>query len=103
MSHGTHKWVMAHMNDSWHTAQATAERMKGTHRHIVTSKVEHVVVIECCKYLEQMHGFEVLCVFICMCVCVVCVCVVRVCMCVCVCVCVVCVCVLQVLRANACL
>mmetsp|Transcript_63348 Transcript_63348/g.53691 ORF Transcript_63348/g.53691 Transcript_63348/m.53691 type:complete len:388 (+) Transcript_63348:26-1189(+) len=39
--------------------KATAERMKGTHRHIVTSKVEHVVVIECCKYLEQMHGFEV--------------------------------------------
>jgi cysteine desulfurase len=36
---------------------AEAHKMRG--RHIVTSKVEHVVVLECCKYLERQHGFEI--------------------------------------------
>lgn len=26
---------------------------------MITSAVEHVVVLECCKYLERQHGFEV--------------------------------------------
>ena len=39
--------------------KATAERLGQTHRHIVTSAVEHVVVLECCKFLEAVHGFEV--------------------------------------------
>jgi len=50
-----------------------------------------------CKYLEQMHGFEVLCVRLSVCVRVLCVCVcarARVCVCVCMCVCVWSVCVL---------
>ena len=28
-------------------------------KHIVTSKVEHVVVLECCKYLQATQGFEI--------------------------------------------
>ena len=28
-------------------------------RHIVTSKVEHVVVLECCQYLQTIQGFEI--------------------------------------------
>ena len=39
--------------------KATAERLRATHKHIVTSAVEHVVVLECCKYLEEVHGFQV--------------------------------------------
>jgi cysteine desulfurase len=28
-------------------------------KHIITSKVEHVVVLECCKYLQATQGFEI--------------------------------------------
>lgn len=39
------------------TIKGVAEQKQG--KHIVTSAVEHVVVLECCKYLEKHHGFEV--------------------------------------------
>jgi len=32
---------------------------EGKGRHLVTSRVEHVVVLECAKFLEERHGFEV--------------------------------------------
>ena len=39
------------------TIKGVAELKQG--KHIVTSAVEHVVVLECCKYLEKHHGYQV--------------------------------------------
>ena len=33
--------------------------MRTTKRHVVTSAAEHVAVLECCKYLEEVHGMEI--------------------------------------------
>mmetsp|Transcript_24868 Transcript_24868/g.59069 ORF Transcript_24868/g.59069 Transcript_24868/m.59069 type:complete len:386 (+) Transcript_24868:35-1192(+) len=40
--------------------KSTAERLMASKgRHMITSEVEHVVVLECAKYLEEVHGFEI--------------------------------------------
>mmetsp|Transcript_25412 Transcript_25412/g.64095 ORF Transcript_25412/g.64095 Transcript_25412/m.64095 type:complete len:360 (-) Transcript_25412:181-1260(-) len=41
------------------TIKGLAEEHSAKGKHIVTSAVEHVVVLECCKYLEAKHGFQV--------------------------------------------
>ena len=46
-----------------YTLKGTAEVLRkvshGKMNHIITSSVEHVAVLETCRYLDQAHGFEI--------------------------------------------